>query len=445
MAITKDPFANRSVPRTIIAYAIPTILSQLVTMVYNLADTFFVGHTNNPAQVAALTFCFPLFMTMTMIGNLFGIGANSLISRSLGARNEKQARETSAFAFYGGLFVMLIWIILLKMLMPIILPAIGAITEESYLATKAYLTWTVVIGGLPTVASLLIAHCIRGEGNTKQASIGVSFGAILNIILDPIFVQGFGMGVAGAGIATCISNTAALIYFLILLSKNKESVVDLSPARFTLKAKIAKEVVLVGLPAAAVVFLGASANVVLTHLMAAHGEICVAAYGVTQKLSTVTMQITVGLTQGIMPLLGYSFGARNMKRVKEINRWSFLMLGCFSGSCLAVFEAFPRQMMLLFTAEEQTVQTGSGFMRIYMLCVIGMTFIFLLNSIFQAMGKWQHSLLLSFIRQGFFLIPLLICFNHFWGATGLVMSQPVADTAALIIGLVMYGDGGKAS
>ncbi|MBR4934316.1 MAG: MATE family efflux transporter, partial [Anaerotignum sp.] len=166
MTDTTDIFQGRSVPATIAKFAIPTILSQLVTLLYNLADTFFVGHTNDPAQVAALTLSFPIFMSLTMVGNLFGIGANSFISRSLGRREKEKASLASTFAFYGSMLGVLIIIAVLHNFMKPILHVIGAVTDGAFLATKQYLTWTVLYGGVPTVAALMLGHLIRAEGNT---------------------------------------------------------------------------------------------------------------------------------------------------------------------------------------------------------------------------------------------------------------------------------------
>lgn len=231
MSDQKDLLQGMSIPRAIAKYAVPTILSQLVTLLYNLADTFFVGHTNDPAQVAALTLSFPLFMSLTMIGNLFGIGANSLISRSLGNRDEAQAQKTSTFAFYGALALTAVWVILLGTLMEPVLRLIGAKTQETFRATASYIRWTVLIGGLPTVASLMLGHLFRGEGNTRRASIGMALGGLLNIGLDPIFVQGLGMGAAGAGIATALSNATAFLYLLVCKLRDRSTVIRLSPRR----------------------------------------------------------------------------------------------------------------------------------------------------------------------------------------------------------------------
>lgn len=427
-----------SAPRAIAKFAIPTILSQLVTLIYNLADTFFVGHTNDPAQVAALTLSFPLFMMIIMVSNLFGIGANSFISRALGQGDRERASTASTFAFYGAIGGILALIAVLAVFMRPILTAIGAVTPESYAATKAYLSWTVIYGGVPSVAAMMLGHLIRAEGNTKQASIGMALGGFLNIGLDAIFVPVLGLGAAGAGIATCISNIISMLYLYVVLRRTRDSVIDLRPTNLCFERYIVKQVILVGIPAAAIIILGSSANAILTHYMSDYGDVSIAAYGITQKIGTVGIQITIGLTQGIMPLLGYCYGAGETKRLKDINRWSFILLGCYAAVCMAVVMTFADSLVRLFISEPDTVEKAVGFLRIWFFCAPGMCFTNLFSSIFQAMGKWIHSLALSVIRQIGLLIPLLAILSRLVGEMGLICAQPAADTLSLLVGIGIY-------
>ncbi len=434
----KDVFQGLSVPKAVAKFAIPTILSQLITLLYNLADTFFVGHTNDPSQVAALTLSFPIFMTLTMVGNLFGIGANSFISRSLGQGDRARASKASTFAFYGALAGTLVIIAVLACFMGPILTAIGAVTPETYRATKEYLSWTVLYGGLPTVAALMLGHLIRAEGNTKQASIGMALGGVLNIVLDYVFVSLMGMAAEGAAIATCISNICSFLYLLQVILRTKGTVIILHPAKLRFEAQIAKQVILVGIPAAAIIVLGSSANIVLTHFMSAYGDVSIAGFGIVQKIGSIAIQITVGLTQGIMPLLGYCYGANDMKRLREINQFSFLLLGCYAALCVIIVEIFAQPLVQLFISETATVDKAVEFLRIWFFCAPGMCFTNLFGSIFQAMGKWLHSLVLSIVRQAVVLFPMLVIMNALVGEMGLVCAQPVADTVALVLGILLY-------
>ena len=438
MTQPKDVFQGLSAPRAIAKFAIPTILSQLVTLLYNLADTFFVGHTNDPAQVAALTLSFPLFMSLTMVGNLFGIGANSFMSRSLGQGERGRASQASTFAFYGAMAAVLVLIAVLAAFMTPILTVIGAVTPEAFRATKDYLTWTVLFGGIPTAAALMLGHLIRAEGNTKQASIGMALGGFLNIGLDAIFVPVLGLGAKGAAIATFLSNIVAFRYLFLVIRRKKDSVIVLNPAKLRFDPWIARQVILVGIPSAAIIILGSSANIVLTHFMSEYGDVSIAAFGIVQKIGTIAIQITIGLTQGIMPLLGYCYGSKDYVRMKEISKLSFIILGCYAALCILVVEVFAGTLITIFIQDPDTVEKGIRFLRVWFLSAPGMCFTNLYSSIFQAMGKWLHSLMLSVIRQALFLFPLLIILNAVIGEFGLVCAQPIADIVSLFVGTCFY-------
>jgi Na+-driven multidrug efflux pump len=216
-------------------------------------------------------------------------------------------------------------------------------------------------------------------------------------------------------------------------------VLTLHPKYLRLDPTLISQVILVGFPAALVVLLGSSANIVLTHCMAPYGDVNVAAFGVVQKIGTITIQITIGLTQGIMPLIGYNFAAGNRQRTREIVWDSFLALGIYAGLCLLVIELFPGAWIRLFIQDTDTVTVGTAFLRRWILCAPGMCFVQLLNAIFQAMGQWKQSLFLSTFRQALLLIPLLLILNVLMGLYGLVWSQPISDTLSLILGAILYG------
>ncbi len=429
-------FARRSVPAAVATLAVPTIFSQIITLIYNLADTFFVGHTGDPAQVAALTLVFPIYMVLTGIGNLFGIGANSRISRCLGLQDREGAKAVCVFSMWGGLAVTLVMLLGLGIFLEPLLRGMGA-SEQTIGPTKDYVLWVMLVGGIPTEASLLLAHMLRGEGSAREASFGMMLGGLLNMLLDPIFIFPLGMGVAGAGAATMLSNVACLGYYLSILVRSRgTTVIDLNPKRFSLK--YSREILLVGLPAAMVIVLGSSANIVLTRCLAAYSDLAVASFGVTQKFGTITMNIAIGLTQGIMPLIGYNYAAGNYPRVRAVCRCSFLVLLAFVAVFVTVYQLIPARLMTLFVSDRDTVTLGASFLRRWSLCVPGMTYVFLFNSIFQAMGLWKRSLLLSVLRQGVIFLPAMLLLNRTVGLYGLIWSQPLADTIALVLGVILY-------
>lgn len=237
MTKENDLFVSMPVGKAIAKLAIPTVISQIIVILYSMADTFFIGKTNDPNQLAALSIAFPIYTVLTAVANLFGIGANSLIARSLGQNDEKTARKASSFCFWGSIALTAVLCILLAALMKPILTLAGA-DELTFSHTADYLLYVFVIGGIPTVAGLALGHLVRAVGKTREAGVGLALGGILNIILDPVFIFVFDMGVSGAAIATGISNTISLIFFLVVLFRiRKKTCLIISPKYFTLKKK----------------------------------------------------------------------------------------------------------------------------------------------------------------------------------------------------------------
>ena len=210
----KELFETAPVPRAVATLAIPTIISQVVTMIYNLADTFFIGQIGNPYMVAAVSLVSFWFNLLTALGNLFGLGGSSLISRLLGAKQEKDIKYVSAFSIWGGAAVTLLFSIGTYLARRPLLTFLGA-SPDTYGFAESYLFWVVVLGGVPTMVSLTLGHLLRSEGHARPASAGMMFGGILNVVLDPVLIFGFDMGVAGAAIATAFSNAASVVFFVI--------------------------------------------------------------------------------------------------------------------------------------------------------------------------------------------------------------------------------------
>ena len=298
--MTKDNelFTSMPVGRAVAKLAVPTVVSQIIVILYSLADTFFIGQIGDPNQIAALSITFPIYTLLTAVANLFGIGANSVIARSLGQNDETTAKKASAFSFWASLALTAVLSVLLAVFMQPILLFFGA-DEFTLGFTTDYLFWVFVIGGIPTVAGLVLGHLVRSVGKTKEAGIGLTIGGVMNIILDPVFIFVFEMDV-----------------------------------------KVAWGTLSVGFPAAISVLLVSVSMMLLNGLLLSHenGNILSAAYGVTSKCGTIALHISIGIAQGVMPLIGYNYGAKNHKRVHEVCRLSFLIL--FRIVCMAPAERF---------------------------------------------------------------------------------------------------------
>lgn len=239
--MTKDNelFTSMPVGKAVARLAVPTVVSQIIVILYSLADTFFIGQIGDPNQIAALSITFPIYTLLTAVANLFGIGANSVIARSLGQNDETTAKKASAFSFWASLALMAVLSVLLAVVMQPILLFFGA-DEFTLGFTTDYLFWVFVIGGIPTVAGLVLGHLVRSVGKTKEAGIGLTIGGVMNIILDPVFIFVFEMDVSGAAVATMLSNVISMLYFFVVLAKlRKSSVLTLAPRYVSLEKKVA--------------------------------------------------------------------------------------------------------------------------------------------------------------------------------------------------------------
>lgn len=298
-----------------------------------------------------------------------------------------------------------------------------------------------MVGGIPTVAGLVLGHLVRSVGKTKEAGIGLTVGGVMSIVLDPIFIFGFGMQVAGAAVATMLSNVISMLYFFVVLAKiRKTSVITLSPKHFTLAKKVSLGTLSVGFPTAISVLLVSVSISLLNGLLLSHegGNILSAAYGVTSKCGTIALHISIGIAQGVMPLIGYSYGAKDHKRVHTVCRLSFLILLVFSVIFLAIVQLIPDAIVRMFIDHAETIAVGSVFMRCWSWCVIGMSLFNMYNSIFQAVGKWKTSLFLAVLRLGVIFTALCFILNAWFGVTGLMWVQAITDTLSCLIAVVLY-------
>lgn len=327
---TKDNtlvFSEYKIPKAVATLALPSMLGMLINVVYNLADTFFVGQTNDPNQVAAVSVSMPLFMLFIAVGNLFGVGGCAFISRSLGEGKNEKIKTISSFCIYTSIAVGIVIGIIYYFLRTPILYLVGA-SDNTVGYAADYLSW-IAIGAPFTVVSIMAGNLIRGEGAAKQSMIGSIIGQITNIILDPVFILskgdrlfffdlpfGFGMGVSGAAIATVIGNIVTVLYFLFYFLKGN-SILSITPKRYSVKNGIAKGVISVGLPASLNNVLMSLSNIVVNMFLAKYGDNAVAGMGVAMKANMLVVMLQLGLAQGIQPLVGYCYGAKNFLRMKK--------------------------------------------------------------------------------------------------------------------------------
>lgn len=435
-------FESDNVKVAILRLALPTIVSQLITTVYNLADTFWVGKLNDSYQLAALSIIFPVQLFMTALGNLFGIGAGTCISNYLGAKESDKAKRASAFAIWGCVIVAALLSLIVGVWKEPFLRLLKSTENlDAYAAT--YLDWVVVFGAVPAVFNMVVANVIRGEGYSLHAGLGLSLGGVLNIALDPFFVLPFGlnMNIKGAAIATLISNVVTTLYFAILLIViRKKSVVSFSPKKacLAIKEKIARNVLFTGLPSALQTMLSAVSNLVLNSLMIGYGETAEAAIGVTKKIDAVPFGMVTGLAQGAAPLIAYNNGAKKYDKMKTTLKLSLCYCVGLAITVLIVVESAAGALIEVFIKDVSTVTYGEKFLRLHCASLPFMAVTFMLVSYFQAVGAKGKAFLLSIIRKGIVDIPLMYLLNVLIPVYGIVACQPITDVISATVGVILY-------
>lgn len=429
-------FEKMPVPKAVMTLAISTIISQVVTMIYNLADIFFIGQLGDPNMVAAVSLVSPWLNLLTALGNLFGLGGGSLISRMLGAQHHANVKYVAAFSIWGGAVATLLFSMVTYAVRTPLLTFLGASPDTMDFA-ESYLFGVVVLGGMPTMLSLTLGYLLRSEGHVRQASFGMMFGCILNIILAPIAVLGLRLNVTGAGLATAVSNLAVVIYFIMALIRlGDHTSMSLSPHYFTLR--FVGQIFSVGLASALATTLGNAANMVMVHLAATYGDVPVAAYGVVKRIDQFPLNVGMGLCQGFMPLVGYNFAAKDYQRMRRVSVFSWKTGLAISAGFICGFMIFAPEILHLFIPEQETSTLGASFLRIACLAVPFTTVNFLISYTLQAMGKGAQSAVLTFSRQGLLNIPLLILMNVVFGLYGMIWTQLVVELLMLPVSLGMY-------
>ena len=438
-------FEETPIPKAVATLAVPTILSSLVMVLYNLADTYFVGMLNDPIQNAAVTLAAPVMLAFNAVNNLFGVGSSSMMSRALGRRDYDTVAKSSTFGFWCAILSGLAFSLLCTLFKSPLLGLLGA-DATTRTATKAYMFWTVICGAAPAILNVVMAYMVRSEGAAMHASIGTMSGCFLNIILDPIFIMpwGLNMGAAGAGLATFLSNCFACLYFMVLLFiKRGRTYVCIDPRKLSFESSIVGGVCMVGIPAAIQNLLNVTGMTILNNFTSSYGANAVAAMGIAQKINQVPFYIANGLSQGIMPLISYNYASDNIKRMKHT--LTFAAKISVTGLVLVsiAYSFFAGDLITMFMDNPEIVEMGSRFLRGFCLALPFLCVDFLAVGVFQASGLGRNALVFAILRKIVLEIPALFILNHFFPLYGLAYAQFTAELvlsiAAVIILVKLFG------
>ena len=430
----KEVFENMPVKKAVLLQIMPAVASQMIMILYNLADTYFVGMLNVPAETAALTVCNPWFIMLTAMSNLFGIGGASAAARSIGSKQDLSARQITSVSFWCGVAVAVAYSLIVLCCKDFML-SLSGVDQSTMASSSAYITETVIIGGPFSIISLLLANLIRAEGRAAEASLGLSLGGIINILLDPFFVlpRFLGLGTSGAGIATALSNFISMLYFLAITRKNRAS----SIITFTLPTKDVVrrwigEILSIGFPSAIQFALTVAAIAAQTKFVSHYVTQAVAGLGIAKKLDILPIFFTTGVSGGLLPILAYNHASGNVERRKAALRFGVLICFSFSVICLVVFEIFAHKLSAIFITDKTTIDYAASFLRRMVVAMPMMALCYPLITQFQAMGAAFPALVCSVIRKGVLDIPLLYIMDSIIPLYGCMWVQPIIDIIALI-------------
>lgn len=425
-----ESFANDPIAKVVIKNSIPALIAMIMVMVYNLADTFFIGLTGDDLQVAAVSLASPVFMIFMSLGTLFGVGGSSVISRALGAGKTDYAKKASSFCFWasvaiGIVFMALIWIFLDDLMM-----MLGA-SENTLEYAGSYLRIAVACGAFSMISNCL-SNVIRTEGEPMKAMTGTLIGNLLNIVLDPIMILALGWGITGAAVATVIGNVVSALYYLAYFFKKNTSL-SIRLKDFSMKDRIAVDVIAIGLSASLVNLLASVTAIIANGQLVKYGDMYVAGYGVTSKVLMIITLFGIGVGSGVQPILGYCFGAKNKKRLLETIKFStfFGLVLCLVAAVLCFIFAGP--IVNVFLTDAVAYEKGIEFTRILMSTAWLIGAFAICQNTLQAMGAAISALLASIIRQAVIFIPAMFILQNIFGANGLIWAQPVADVLSLVV------------
>lgn len=430
----QELFTRAPIPRAYFKMALPVVLSMLVSLVYNMVDTWFIAQTQNTALVAGVSLCAPMFTLMVAMGDIFGLGGSSLISRLLGQGEEKRVRHVSAFCSYGAI----VWGVLVGALMLIfrqpILHLLGASSDtmDSAMAYYSYLA----LGAPAIIFTLVPSNILRTEGMAVASMVGSITGALVNMILDPIFIFGLNMGAGGAALATVLSNVvSAALLMVLLVAKSQRLSMRLRDC--PVQRTELREILVIGVPASITNLMQSFAMTLTNRFLLPYGTENVAALGIALKVNMIVMLIMVGFAFGAQPLLGYNYGANNRERLRGILKFDVLVQLVFSVVMTVVFLIFAPQIIRIFMSDGGVMQAGSRILRCMVITMPLMGIILVCTTLFQAAGKAMPAFLLSISRQGVALLLCMVVLSAVFGLYGVILAQAAADVASVILALVL--------
>lgn len=432
-------FEEKNISKAVLRMGLPAMLGQLTTLIYNIADTFFVSLTKEPAMIAAVTLCTPILLIIMSVASVFGMGGNSVIARLLGEDKNKEVRKTLNFCLYAmvlsGIMILLAGILFME---PI--AGLAGADAENMAYTREYLKY-IFLGAPFIILSNGLVHLFRSLGFIKESTIGLALGNSINIIFDFVFIVLLDWGTAGAALATSFGFLCSTIYYLVCMIRAERKgnpLVALSIKQFAPHKKMAGSVVRIGIPGALITVLLSVSNIVLNNFIGIYGSDAVASYGVAYKVDMVPIMLSVGLSQGVAPLIGYYYGAGKKERMSQAMKTSTIYGILLGAIFLVVFGLLGTNLAGVFLHDKSLIHQAGYFISILGLSAPMLGIINMVTSYFQALGAAVKSLLITIMRNVVLFIPAVILLNCLWQLNGVIAAQPVVETILAIICVIMY-------
>ena len=437
MEMTKEleVFRSAPVPKAVLKNTIPAMAAMLMVLIYNLADTLFIGLTHDAYQVAAVSMATPVFLIFMSVGTVFGIGGTSVISRALGEGRAEYARKDCSFCMWSCVAVGVAMSGLFLIFMEDILTVMGT-SADTYGFAKSYLTIVTISGPFVLIANCF-SNVLRAEGQAGKAMMGQLLGNLLNVILDPIMILWFGWGITGAAIATVIGNVFGACYYIAFFLQ-KKSILSIHPRDFAMGNKVCSGILVIGIPASFGSLLMSISQIIMNGQMATFGDMAVAGIGVASKVTMITGMVCIGFGQGVQALLGYCIGARLWDRFKKVMTFSVVFSLALSSVMTGFCYLFTDRIVSIFLTEQAAFDYAARFVRILLTTSFLFGFFFVLANALQAAGAATAALIINLSRQGFIYIPALFVLKAALGAEGLAWAQPVADLLSTALVVVLY-------
>lgn len=428
-------FEKAPIHKAYFKFALPVVFSMVISLIYNMVDTYFIARTGNTNLIAGVSLSAPVFTLMIAFGDIFGLGGSSLISRLFGEKKDEDGKRISVFCFYAAiLFGILVTAVMLLFRIPI-LKLLGTDADTLPYASQYY-TY-IAIGAPFIILALTPSNILRTEGLASESMIGSILGSVVNIVLDPLFIFTLGMGAAGAALATVIGNIFTDLFFVwVIVKKSKRlsihpKLLHIHPAEFG-------QLLVIGIPASITNIMQSLGITLTNRYLLSYGNLKIASMGIVMKVNMICVLVLVGFAFGAQPLIGYNYGAKNKDRLKEILKFSYTFLGILSVSLASLLALAAPLMMRLFVKDTEMIATGVPMLRLQLAGMLFVAIVLVTTTTFQSAGKALGAFLLSISRQGVFLILTLAAGSALFGYYGILAAQACSDFLTALLAVFLF-------